>query len=203
MPDAAKPGIGVIMKNKAYLILVPLAAMWAVELANLAMDHRLVEWGILPRTVSGLMGIPLSPFIHGSASHALSNSIPFVVLGGAVLMQGVRRYIVLSLLVVFGGGGIVWLVARASFHVGASGVVFGYFGYLLARGWYEHTFKSILIAIVALVLYGGVLLGLAPTSSEIAWEGHLAGFLVGILGARMMRSRPERSVGRPARAAEL
>ena len=69
-------------------------------------------------------------------------------------------------------------------------MVFGYFGYLLARGWYEHTFKSIVIAVVALVLYGGVLLGLSPTSSEISWEGHLAGFLLGILGARMMKSHP-------------
>ena len=103
-------------------------------------------------------------------------------------MQGARRYVLLSVFVIFGGGGIVWLMARTSFHVGASGVVFGYFGYLLALGWYEHTLKAIAIAVVALVLYGGVLLGLAPTSSEISWEGHLAGFLVGILGARMMRS---------------
>lgn len=191
------------MKAKAYLILVPLAAMWAVELVNLSIDHRLVEWGILPRNVSGLIGIPLSPFIHGSISHALSNSIPFVVLGSAVLMQGARRFAMLSLLVVFGGGGIVWFMARASFHVGASGVVFGYFGYVLGRGWYEHTLKSIAIAIVALVLYGGVLLGLAPTSSEISWEGHLAGFLVGILGARMMRSRRAPRVDRQARAAGL
>ena len=176
------------MKAKAALILVPLAAMWVVEFVNILVDHRLVEWGILPRTVPGLLGIPLSPLIHGSPSHALSNSIPFVVLGGAVLMQGARRYVLLSVLVIFAGGGIVWLMARASFHVGASGVVFGYFGYLLARGWYEHTFKAIAIAVVALVLYGGVLLGLAPTSSEISWEGHLAGFLVGILGARMMKS---------------
>ena len=195
-------GSGVIMKAKAYLILVPLAAMWAVELVNLNIDHRLVEWGILPRTVSGLIGIPLSPFIHGSVSHALSNSIPFVVLGSAVLMQGVRRFVLLSLLVVFGEGGIVWLMARASFHVGASGVVFGYFGYVLGRGWYEHTLKAILIAIVALVLYGGVLLGLAPTSGEISWEGHLAGFLVGILGARLMRSPLTPSVERQARAVE-
>ena len=184
-------GMGVDMKANVYLILVPLAVMWAVEAVNLSMDHRLVEWGILPRAVSGLLGIPLSPFIHGSPSHALSNSIPLVVMERAVLMQGVRRFVALSLLVIFGGGGIVWLMARASFHVGASGVVFGYFGYLLGRGWYEHTLKAILIAIVALVLYGGVLLGLAPTSSEISWEGHLAGFLVGILGSRMMRSRAD------------
>ena len=178
------------MKAKSTLILVPLAAMWVVELVNILIDHRLVEWGILPRTVPGLLGIPMSPLIHGSPSHALSNSIPFVVLGGAVLMQSARRYVLLSVLVIFAGGGIVWLMARASFHVGASGVVFGYFGYLLARGWYEHTFKAIAIAVVALVLYGGVLLGLAPTSSEISWEGHLAGFLVGILGAHMMKSHP-------------
>jgi len=189
------------MKTKTYLILAPLAAMWAVELVNLSIDHRLVEWGILPRTVSGLKGIPLSPFIHGSISHALSNSIPFVVLGSAVLMQGARRFVMLSLLVVFGGGGIVWLMARASFHVGASGVVFGYFGYVLGRGYYEHTLKAIAIAIVALVLYGGVLLGLAPTGAEISWEGHLAGFLVGILGARMMRSRRAPTADRQAHAA--
>ncbi len=178
------------MKAKAALILVPLAAMWVVELVNLLVDHRLVEWGILPRTVPGLLGIPLSPFIHGTPSHALSNSIPFVVLGGAVLIQGARHYILISVLVIFGGGGIVWLMARASFHVGASGVVFGYFGYLLARGWYEHTLKAIAIAVAALMLYGGVLLGLASTSSEISWEGHLAGFLVGILVARMIKSHP-------------
>ena len=188
---AVKLGDRNTVKSRFYLIVLPLALMWIVELINFSMDHQLIRWGILPRSLFGLFGIPLGPFIHGSPGHLLSNSIPLVVLGSAILIEGVRRYIILSLLVIFLGGGIVWLMARPSSHVGASGVVFGYFGYLLGRGWYEHSLKNIVIAIVALVLYGGMLLGLAPTSAEISWEGHFAGFFVGVLGARMMMSRSD------------
>lgn len=184
------------MRTSVYLILVPLAVLWAVEVANLFMDHRLVEWGILPRTRSGLIGIPLSPFLHGGPGHALSNSIPLVVLGAAVLLGGHRQFIGLSLFAILAGGGLVWLLGRSSYHVGASTVVFGYFGCLLGRVWYERTFGAVAVAVAVLLLYGGFLWGLVPTSTEISWEGHLAGFLVGVLGARIMRSGSKAEKGR-------
>jgi membrane associated rhomboid family serine protease len=92
-------------------------------------------------------------------------------------------------LIVFLGGGLLWALGRPSYHVGAGLLIFGYFGYLLARGWYERSAGSIAIALVVLLLYGGALLSLVPTETQISWEGHVFGFPSGIAGAYLTRPR--------------
>jgi membrane associated rhomboid family serine protease len=177
------------MKSGIYWISGLVLLVWMVELANMALGHRLDEWGILPRTSRGLIGIPLSPFLHGGFGHVFSNTLPFVLLGGVVMMRGKRLFLKLSTLIVFLGGGLLWALGRPSYHVGASMLIFGYFGYLLARGWYERSLGSIAIALAVLMLYGGALLGLFPTETQISWEGHVFGFLAGIVGAHLTRPR--------------
>ena len=85
----------------------------------------------------------------------------------------------------------VWLLGRSGYHVGASGLIFGYFGFLIARSWYERSFSSILIALVTIVLYGGILLGVLPTRAGMSWEAHLFGLLGGILAARLVPREPD------------
>ncbi len=165
------------------------AVMWIVELVNWAVSHDLNSLGILPRTTSGLIGIPLAPFLHGSIGHLVSNTIPFLVLGGLVLIQGKQKFLEVTAIVITFGGLGVWLVGRSSFHIGASGLVFGYFGYLLARGWYDRSAVSILIAVAVLLVYGGLLVGVLPTLSFVSWEGHLFGLLAGVLVAWLNRRR--------------
>lgn len=177
------------MKSNLYWMLGLVLLVWLVEIVNLSMGYRLNEWGILPRSSRGLVGIPVSPFLHGGTGHVLSNTLGFAVLGSLVMIRGRMLFLQLSLLIVLLGGGLTWALGRSAHHVGASGLIFGYFGYLLARGWYERTLSSIVIALVVLVIYGGVLWGLLPTDTQISWEGHVFGFLAGILGARLFRSR--------------
>jgi membrane associated rhomboid family serine protease len=159
--------------------------LWLIEGVNTFLDHRLNRWGILPRTLSGLVGIPLSPFLHGNFAHLLLNTVPLVTLGGFVALQGTRIFLAVSLWIIFLSGAALWLLGRPAYHVGASTVIFGYFGYLVARGWYERSVTALLVALLVLVLYGGIVWGVLPMRSYISWEGHLFGLLAGVLVARL------------------
>ena len=178
------------MKSKAFLILGFLAVIWAVEILNGLLGHRLNTWGIRPRSELGLIGIPLSPILHGSYNHVLSNTIPFLVLGGLVALRGSQKLVGVSLFIIGAGGGAVWLLGRSAIHVGASGLVFGYFGYLVAAGWYDRKLGSILAAIAVIFLYGGLVFGVLPTQSFVSWEAHLFGLIAGVMAARLTRKRP-------------
>ena len=151
------------------------------------MGHQLNSWGTFPRTVHGLTGIPLSPFLHGSFGHVVSNSIPFLVLGGLIALRGRQVLLRVSFIVIGLGGAGVWALGRPAIHIVASGLVFGYFGYLVARGWYERKLGSILMAIAVIILYGGLIVGVIPARSLVSWEAHLFGLIAGVLAARNQR----------------
>jgi len=167
------------------LMLGWVALLWSIECINALLDHRLNRWGILPRTLAGLWGIPLSPFLHGSFTHLILNTVPLVTLGGFVAFYGARIFLAVSLWIILLSGAALWLLGRSAYHVGASSVLFGYFGYLVARGWYERSVTALLVALLTLVLYGGMVGGIVPTRSYISWEGHLFGLLAGVLVARL------------------
>jgi membrane associated rhomboid family serine protease len=163
--------------------------LWLIEVVNMFLNHRLNRWGIRPRTLPGLVGIPLSPFLHGNFAHLLLNTVPLVTLGGFVALQGKRIFFTVSLWIIFLSGAALWLFGRPAYHVGASTVIFGYFGYLVARGWYERSVTALLVALLVLVLYGGIVWGVLPTRPYISWEGHLFGLLAGVLVARLVAPR--------------
>ena len=171
------------------LLLGWVALLWGIECVNALLDHRLNRWGILPRTLTGLVGIPLSPFLHGSFTHLILNTVPLVTLGGFVAFQGTRSFLIVSLWIILLSGGSLWLLGRSAYYVGASSVIFGYFGYLVARGWYERSVTALLAALLTLGLYGGIVWGVLPTRSYISWEGHLCGLLAGVLVARLATPR--------------
>ncbi|MCP5006060.1 MAG: rhomboid family intramembrane serine protease [Planctomycetes bacterium] len=164
------------------------AVIWIIELINLSTGHRLSGWGILPRTVKGLVGIPLSPFLHASVYHVMVNTIPLATLGGFVILHGKRLFFEITIIIILVSGAALWLFGRSSYHVGASGLIFGYFGYLVVRAWYERSLKSFFIAFITVSLFGGIMWGLLPTLSRISWEGHLCGLLAGILAAYLEKS---------------
>ena len=180
------------------IVVVALGTMWFVEaLDSFVLDDELQPNGIRPRTVSGLDGIAWSPFLHSGFRHLISNSIPFAVLSALVLTRGARRYVTVSLVIIALGGAMVWLLAVSSNsnHIGASGWVFGLFGYLVAAVWFERRPLSILAAALALILYGStILFGFLPRPG-LSWEGHLFGFLAGVVAARLVSGR--RSASQP------
>ena len=173
-----------------------LSLMWAVGMLNILFDYRLSEFGVVPRTVDGLIGIPLMPFLHGSFDHLLVNTLPAVVLGGLVAIQGSRKFLTATVFITLVGGGALWVVGRSAVHVGASGLIFGYFGYLIARAWYTRSIVAVLVAVVVAIVYGGILFGVLPFFQEgVSWEGHLTGLIAGALAARVMwkQGQPEQA----------
>ncbi len=168
-------------------LLLFVAVLWVVGIVDALAGLELGAYGIVPRTADGLRGIPLHVFLHGGFTHLLSNSGPLIVLGGLVSLRGSRTLLTSSVFIVLVGGLAVWLAARPSVHIGASGLVFGYFGYLVARGFYERSFKAILIAVVVAFFYWGLIFGVLPQLGFVSWEGHLFGLIAGVLYAYIVR----------------
>jgi membrane associated rhomboid family serine protease len=162
--------------------------MAAVQLANAFTGYWLVSFGIVPRSLEGLRGIVLAPLIHGSFAHLLGNLVPFAALSWLVATEGVRRYAWVVALIVLLGGSLVWVFGRASLHVGASGLIFGLWTYLLARAWYQRSLASLLLAIIALAGYSGLIYGFLPAAG-VSFESHIAGAVAGICVARLMHAR--------------
>jgi membrane associated rhomboid family serine protease len=160
-----------------------IAVLWFVEIVNLLFDHQLCRYGIFPRTPQGLVGIPFSPFLHAGVVHLFLNTGPLIVLGGLILMTGRAIFIRSTVFIILMGGLGLWLVGRPAYHVGASALIFGYFGYLVAKGIFDRRMKSFLFAMVAIAAYGGLFWGLLPTARYISWEGHACGFIAGIMSA--------------------
>jgi membrane associated rhomboid family serine protease len=168
-----------------------LALMWATELADaIVFDGDLDANGILPRRASGIDGILWAPLLHRGFGHLVSNSFPFLVLGALVMTEGLRRWAWVTAIVVLGGGGLTWLLARSRVHIGASGLIFGYVGYLLASAYFTRSLRAIAVALVVGVVYGGgLIIGLLPRPG-ISWEGHLFGVLAGIAAAFLLHREP-------------
>ena len=167
-----------------------LATFWAAFAVNLVTDGALIQYGVIPRTTPGLRGILFAPFIHGSLNHLVTNSLPFLVLGWLVILRNARHFIPVTLLSMLGAGLMAWLVgAPGSVHVGASGVVFGYLGFLMLSGWFARSFASIALSIGVTVAWGGLVFGVMPGQPGISWQAHLGGFLGGVLAARWLGRR--------------
>ena len=164
-----------------------LTVMWGALAANALAAGALFSYGIVPRTLTGLRGILFAPFIHGSVEHLLSNSVPFAVLGWLVLTRGRRRFIGVTLAAMLGAGLSAWLLgAPGSVHVGASGVIFGYLGYLMLNGWYERRLIPILMSVDVTALWGGVAFGVLPGQPGVSWQAHLGGFVAGLWAAKRL-----------------
>lgn len=142
------------------------------------------NFGIIPRTVEGLPGIILAPFLHQNLVHITENSIGLLILGFfMILLEENRIYYTLVPVVILGGAG-TWVIGRAdSVHLGASGVIFGMLGYLVTAGLFRRDLKSIIISVVVLLFYGGMVFGVLPTIPQVSWESHLCGFIAGIITA--------------------
>jgi membrane associated rhomboid family serine protease len=170
------------------ILFVCVLAAWSVELVDrVAYGGALERFGIHPRDLASLWGILLAPLLHVGWLHLIANTGPFLVLGWLVMLRKISDFVVVTALAVLIGGLGVWLVgAPNSIHVGASGLIFGYLGYLLARGYFERSLWAVLLGVAALVLYGGVLWGVLPGQPGISWEGHLFGFIGGVAAARLL-----------------
>ena len=170
------------------------AVMWLVEIVDEVAGGRLDRFGIEPREVEGLDGVVFAPFLHGGFDHLIGNTIPFLLLGFAIAIGGIARVATVTMIVALVGGLGTWLIAPANtVHIGASGIVFGFAAYLVARGVYSRSIAQIALGLVVLAVWGTTLLrGLVPEDG-ISWQGHLFGAVGGVLAARLLHRRAERA----------
>jgi membrane associated rhomboid family serine protease len=171
----------------AAVVALLVGFMWVVEIVNKIDDQRLSSDGIYPRSLSGLPGIISAPFLHAGFGHLLGNTVPFVVLGLVIGVAGARRLIEVTVIVILVAGLGTWLTAGSGTDtIGASGVVFGYAGYLIARGFFTRNVGSLAIGVVVALLFGAALASDLVPQAGISWEDHLFGGLGGILAARVL-----------------
>jgi membrane associated rhomboid family serine protease len=189
----------------AMCAVVPVLAF--IELVDQRLGGALDNFaGIHPRRIWGLDGIVLAPLVHDGFPHLLANSAPLIILGTFVLAAGTRRFILATLLIAVISGLAVWFLTPSNYLVlGASGVIFGWLGILLMRGIVERSLWHLGVALVAGLLYGWQLVALLPSDQRVSWQGHLFGFIGGLLGAIVFRRRrvgrgPEADAGQGSAA---
>jgi membrane associated rhomboid family serine protease len=167
-----------------------IVAMWTIEIVDtFVLASWLQSHGIFPRSVSGLPGILFAPWLHGDFAHLMANTVPFAVLGLLIMLRGPKTFLGVSAFITIVGGSAVWLMARQANHIGASGVVFGYLGFLVAVGIVERRLTSIAVSALVGFAYGGLIWGVLPSQPGVSWESHLFGALAGIAAARVFARR--------------
>lgn len=175
------------LKTHATILGGFVAIMWVLEIVDIIFfKQALNAYGIFPREMIGLRGILFAPFLHAGLPHLISNTIPFLVLGWFVMLQETSDFFIVTAITMLVSGVGVWLFGATGFHVGASGVIFGYLGFLLARGYFERNFPSILLSIIVGIFYGGAIWGVLPIHQGVSWEGHLFGFIGGVIAASFL-----------------
>jgi len=183
------------------LLLVIVAVMWLVEVINAIDSQQLDNDGIYPRSVSHLWGIFTAPFLHAGFPHLISNTIPLVFMGVFIALKGAARLAVVTAIVVVIGGLGTWLIGPShSVTVGASGLVFGYASYLLARGFFDRNTMELLIGVVVIAVWGGALLSSLVPHYGISWQGHVSGAVGGVVAAWWLARSDAAKRAAPAKA---
>ena len=192
-PDATPPkrsptsALGDSLQAALMIIGGIVAFLWIVEVIDTIDKHRLDAWGVRPHTLVGLRGIVFAPFLHSGFGHLIGNTVPFALLGLVVLTGGVPRFFAVTAVVAVTSGTGTWVLGQSNqVHIGASGVVFGYLGYLVSRGFFERKLGQIAAGVLVALVYGGMIWGVLPNQRGVSWQGHFFGLLGGVLAARLL-----------------
>ncbi|MGA2662492.1 MAG: rhomboid family intramembrane serine protease [Verrucomicrobiota bacterium] len=173
------------MKRFAPIIAL-VALCWLVFVANnLVLSGRLNQYGIEPRRLGGLPGIIWAPLLHGSFRHLAANTAPLLILGGIICGRSKSEFVIIAAAGTLLSGGLTWLFARNASHIGASGLIFCFFGYLASLACFRRTLGTLVLSAVCILGYGGMLKGILPASTAVSWEGHISGLVAGIALAWM------------------
>lgn len=164
-----------------------LGVLWLVRLLDMFLPYgrSVAGWGIVPRTLDGLTAIFTAPLIHGSFAHLMANTLPLLVLGLLILLRGIPEFVFVTLVSAVSAGLGTWLFGSLGQHVGASGIVFGYLGFLLFRSAFDRKLSSALITLFVAAAYGGALAFAVLPVEGVSWSGHFFGFIGGFIAARL------------------
>ena len=178
-----------VLLQRLVLLAAFVGALWALQLVNWAVAYRLnPAFGLIPRHVAGLDGILGMPLLHGSFGHLASNTPLLLVMGALLAATATRALIAMNAVIVGVGGMLVWLLGGTAIHIGASGLVFGWFGFLVARGLVNRSPVTLSAALLVGAFYGAMLWGVLPGRPGVSWEAHLYGALAGAAAAVLIRT---------------
>lgn len=169
-------------RSRSQTLAIPMRMallMWIVFFAELAFNFNFTSFGVFPRTTYGLFGVLAMPLLHGSFAHLISNTFPLLFLGFTLFYFYDRIALPVFLQCYFFTGTMIWIFARPSIHIGASGVIYALASFLMFFGLFRKDPKSLLISLVIIFLYGGMIYGVLPTQPGVSWESHLLGGIVG------------------------
>lgn len=173
--------------NGLLLVAAMAALMWIVEVIDAIANHRLDQYGIVPRQISGLDGVLFSPFLHSGFGHLISNTIPFLILGFVIALSGAIRVLQVTVIVGLVAGFGVWLIAPSNtLTVGASGIVMGYATYLISRGVFSRRAFELLVGVMIAVVWGGMVLSSLLPTDGVSWQAHLFGGIGGVIAAWLL-----------------
>ena len=179
--------------NSLFVPFLFLLTMWLVKIIEVNSKEPFVKFGVSPQTLSGLKGILFSPFIHKDFTHLLNNSFPVLILGGMLFSFYRKIAARIFLWLFFISGFWLWIIGRPSFHIGASGIIYALASFILVSGIIRKNPRLSAVSLVVIFLYGSMIWGILPTNEAVSWEGHLAGFVAGIVVAIFYKSEgPER-----------
>jgi membrane associated rhomboid family serine protease len=183
--------------GSALFMLLFTAGLYVIEAFDIVSGHALDrEYGIEPLEVDGLDGVLFAPLLHANWAHLMANTVPFLVLGFLAMAGGFRQFLVVTATIWLLGGLGVWLTGgyESGYHIGASGVIFGWLVFLLTRGFFARSGLQILMAVGLFFVWGGILFGVLPGQPGISWQSHLFGALAGLLAARLAARADRRAL---------
>ncbi|EFE67812.1 rhomboid family intramembrane serine protease [Streptomyces viridosporus] len=180
-------------RTAAVVMALWVALLWLLEVVDVVSGHALDGFGVQPRTAGELVDVVPSAFVHFGFAHVAANSVPLLVLGFLAALGGLRRFAAVCALIIVCDGLGVWLIAPAHTNTaGASGLIFGLFGFLLCSGFVERRPMGVVVGVLVGAVWGGsILAGIAPGQAGVSWQGHLIGLLAGVAAAFLFR-RPDR-----------
>jgi membrane associated rhomboid family serine protease len=182
-------------------IIALVSICWLVfGLDSFVLHDRLTQHGIVPRRLSSLPGIVWAPFVHASFRHLAANTLPLLLLGAIICGRSRAEFAAVTVGGIILGGGLTWLMARNASHIGASGLILCYFGYLSSMALFRRTFGTLCISVVCILGYGGIIRGILPGAGPVSWESHLCGLIAGVALAWFVANLKKEQEPRPSLA---
>lgn len=158
-----------------YILLI----LWGAFLIT-SLDKRFLFLGIIPRKVYGIPGILFAPLLHANFNHLFFNSIPLIVLSNFILIYGTTYFMLVTVSITVMSGSLVWCFAKPGIHIGASALITGYWGLLIADIYQQGTTTAVILGLISAYYFGGIFLGIFPSEKGVSWEGHLFGLISGL-----------------------
>ncbi len=179
-----------VILGRLAVLSVFVAGLWVIQVVNWVTGYNLnIAFGLIPRHVSGLDGVVGMPVLHGSFGHLMANTPPLLVMGVLLAATATRALLAVNAVVVGLGGVLVWLLGTPAIHIGASGLVFGWFGFLVTRGLVDRSPAALVAALFVGLLYGSLIWGVLPGQPGVSWEAHLFGAIAGAVAAFIVRTQ--------------